>query len=86
MVLLGTYYDNKFNEYVSRLESDIQARRRDICFLFVKIEFAKFQLKMAGNIFNGSKIELFTLDRCKLSGKETDRYFMRANVCEKREK
>lgn len=48
--------------------------QQDICSLSVKIEFIKFRLKVAGNIFsrgNTGKIALFTLDRRKLSAKET---------------
>lgn len=41
---------------------------------------------MAGNIFSGSKIELFTLDRCKLSAKEANRYFMYRYKYVKRER
>lgn len=53
---------------------NLNQTRRDICSLFVKIEFEEFRLKMAGNIFNGiDKIVLFTLDRRKLSAKEANR-------------
>lgn len=53
---------------------NLNQTRRNICSVFVKIEFEEFWLKMAGNIFDGiGKIVLFAMDRRKLSAKEANR-------------